>query len=214
MPTGKRGSAVPRECRGEQGTSGTTRLRHRKALEPSPKLCGSPAPGQPRRREGTSPAAPSPALAAALPSQPLRPRLPELFRAVSAVSAPSDRSCCPSAPLKLLLTQEFLSPEYLGTSLSRLPPSSQHPRALRGDPGARGDTKPVLGAQMLAAQHLLPVPILGPKPRFSTFLQLPISFPICLLKSLQIPSAQCRGRTTDSSAEPSYTSSWGHRNHL
>lgn len=72
----------------------------------------------------------------------------------------------------------------------------------------------MLGAQMLAVQHPLPVLILGPNPRFSTFLQLPISFPIRLLKSLQIPSAQCRGRTTDSSAEPPYTSYWGHRNHL
>lgn len=52
----------------------------------------------------------------------------------------------------------------------------------------------MFGAQRLAVQHLLPAPILRPNPRFSTFLQLPISFPICLLKSLQIPSAQCRGR--------------------
>lgn len=83
-----------------------------------------------------------------------------------------------------------------------------------GDPWARCDTKPVLSAQMLAVQHLLPVLILGPNPCFSTFLHLPISFPICLLKSLQIPSAQCRGRTTDNSAEPPYTSYWGHRNPL
>lgn len=59
---------------------------------------------------------------------------------------------------------------------------------------ARSDTKP--------AQHLLPAPIPRPDPHFSAVLQLPVSFPIHILKSLQIPSAQCRGRTTDSPAEP------------
>lgn len=80
--------------------------------------------------------------------------------------------------------------------------------------GAPCDTKPGFGIQMLAAQHLLPVPTLRPNPPFSTFLQLPISVPTCLLKSLQIPLVQCRGRTTESSAEPPYTSYLGHKNHL
>lgn len=100
------------------------------------------------------------------------------------------------------LNNVFLSPEHLGTScwLSTPHLSPQHPQALRG--GCWGSMWHRASAQMLPVQHLLPVP----NPRFSTFLQLPISFPTHLLKSLQIPPAQCRGRTTDSSAEPPYTS--------
>lgn len=79
---------------------------------------------------------------------------------------------------------------------SRLPSPDRLPlltRSLCRAPCSPHQSRPTPALQ--AAQHLLPVRNLGPKPWFSTFFffRLPISFPICFQKFLQIPLAQLRG---------------------